>query len=385
MHVAYFEARAFARQAARSKRRNAPLVRDFGERVVLVHELRQLARAEKFLDRRGHGLRVDHVLRHQAFAFRERQPLFHRAFDADQTDPELVLRHFADRTHPTVAEVVDVVDGALAVADLDQRTQYVDDVLRVEHARAENFFAAEATVELHATNGRQVVAFRREEQVVEQVLRRFLRRRLAGAHHSVDFDQRFQAVARRVDTQRVGDVRTAVEFVRVDRFDRRYAGFEQFVQHFVGDDRVAGNQDFAGVLIDDVARDHAVEQVFTRHVEAAQTGFLQQPHVSRRNPAADFDDRFAFFVFDFERRNVAAHPLGNQVDRKTVFFDVELVRLEEHLEHLLGREIERAQQDRRRQLAATVDTHEHAVFRIEFEIEPRTAVGNHAAVVQQLS
>ncbi len=239
MHVAHFETGALARQATRSKRRNATLVRHFRQRVVLVHELRQLTRAEEFLDRGGHGLRVDHVLRHQAFAFCERQPFLHRTFDADQTDAELVLGHFADRTHAAVAEVVDVVDGAFAVADLDQRAQHVDDVLRVQHARADDLFATETTVELHATDCRQVVALRREEQVVEQILRRFLRRRLSRTHHPIDFDQRFQTVARRVDAQRVGDVRTAVEFVRVDRLDRRHAGFEQLVQHFVGDDRVA--------------------------------------------------------------------------------------------------------------------------------------------------
>ena len=157
------------------------------------------------------------------------------------------------------------------------------------------------------------------------------------------------------------------------------------LQHFLGDDRVTRNQDLAGVLIDDVARDDAIEQVFTRHVEATQTRLLEQAHVARRDTTTDFDDGVAFLVLDLERRNVAAHTLGNQVDREAVFLHMELVRLEEHLEHLLGREIERAQQNRRRQFAAAVDAHEHAVLRIEFEIEPGTAVGNHAAVVQQLA
>src|SRR6202043_2306727 len=38
MHVANFESRTFARQTARPKRRETPLVRDLGERVGLVHE-----------------------------------------------------------------------------------------------------------------------------------------------------------------------------------------------------------------------------------------------------------------------------------------------------------------------------------------------------------
>ena len=52
----------------------------------------------------------------------------HRALDAHQADAEHVLGHFADRTHATVAEVVDVVDRAAAVADLDQHLHHVEDV-----------------------------------------------------------------------------------------------------------------------------------------------------------------------------------------------------------------------------------------------------------------
>src|SRR5207249_641338 len=43
MHVADFESRALARQAPRSKRGEPPFVRDFRERIGLIHELRKLA------------------------------------------------------------------------------------------------------------------------------------------------------------------------------------------------------------------------------------------------------------------------------------------------------------------------------------------------------
>ncbi len=42
MHVAHFKAGALARQAARAQRGDTALVRHFGQRVGLVHELRQL-------------------------------------------------------------------------------------------------------------------------------------------------------------------------------------------------------------------------------------------------------------------------------------------------------------------------------------------------------
>ena len=120
VHVAHLEAGALARQAARPQRRDAPLVRDLGQRVVLVHELRQLRGAEELLDRGGHRLGVDHLLRHQRLGLGDREPLLDRALDAHQADAEGVLRHLADAAHAPIAEVIDVIDGAVAVADVDQ-------------------------------------------------------------------------------------------------------------------------------------------------------------------------------------------------------------------------------------------------------------------------
>ena len=97
VHVAHLESRALARQAARAQRRDAPLVRDLGERVVLVHELRELRGAEELLDRGRHRLGVDHLLRHQRLGLGDRQALLDGALDAHQTDAEGVLRHLADQ------------------------------------------------------------------------------------------------------------------------------------------------------------------------------------------------------------------------------------------------------------------------------------------------
>ncbi len=129
MHVAHFEARALARQATRTERRDAALVGDFGQRIVLVHELRLSCDEPKnSLIAARDRLRVDEVLRRQAFGLGERQALAHRALDAHEADAEDVLGHFADRTHATVAEMIDVIDRAATVADLDQHLEHVEDV-----------------------------------------------------------------------------------------------------------------------------------------------------------------------------------------------------------------------------------------------------------------
>jgi len=62
VHVANFESRPLARQAAGSQRRQTALVGDFRQRIGLVHELRKLARAEE-IGTPHHRLGVHQVVR----------------------------------------------------------------------------------------------------------------------------------------------------------------------------------------------------------------------------------------------------------------------------------------------------------------------------------
>ena len=172
MHVAHLEAGALAGQAARAERRDAPLVGDLRQRVGLVHELRQLAGTEELLDRGTDRLGVDQVVRHQVVGLGLGQALLDGTLDAHQAGTELVLGQFADRTDATVAQVIDVVDFATTVAQFDQDADDVDDVVVGQGCRADQLLAADAAVELHAADGRQVVALFGVEQAVEQRLRR---------------------------------------------------------------------------------------------------------------------------------------------------------------------------------------------------------------------
>ena len=61
--VAHLDGRALAGEAAGAERRQAAPVREAGQRVGLVHELRQLGGAEELLQRRDHRADVDDRLR----------------------------------------------------------------------------------------------------------------------------------------------------------------------------------------------------------------------------------------------------------------------------------------------------------------------------------
>ncbi len=80
-----------------------------------------------------------------------------------------------------------------------------------------------------------------------------------------------------------------------------------------------------------------------------------------------------------EAQRLATQTLGNELQcGATLLAEMEHVVLEEDAQHLLVVVTERAQQHRHRQFAATVDTGEQRVLRVELEVQPGTAIRNHA-------
>ncbi len=118
MHVADFEAGAVAGETAWPKGRKTALVGELGQRVGLIHELRELAAAEEVADDRGQRLRVDQLLRRHAFDVHVEQghALLDEALGAGEADAALVGEQFADGADAAAAEVIDVVEHAFAAA-----------------------------------------------------------------------------------------------------------------------------------------------------------------------------------------------------------------------------------------------------------------------------
>ena len=129
VNVADFEGRAVAVEAARTERGELALVRELRDGVGLIHELRELGRPEELADDRRNGTDVDERGRRDLHGIRRRHALLDEALEAGHTDAELVLEQLADRTHAAVAEVVDLVDGADAVLQIEVGRDGGDDVV----------------------------------------------------------------------------------------------------------------------------------------------------------------------------------------------------------------------------------------------------------------
>ena len=186
--VAHLKARALTRKTAGAERRETALMRKLGQRIVLIHELRELRRTEEFLDCGDDGTDVDERLRRDDIDVLNRHAFLDDALHTRKSNAELVLQKFADRAHAPIAKMVDVVRRAETVHEIQQiidgrhdivagnRTMIVRQRARAEHLHA----LAVAVLRAHEENGRLI---RTEKRI-------FLLRRDLIEHRLIDDDIR---------------------------------------------------------------------------------------------------------------------------------------------------------------------------------------------------
>ena len=239
VHVAHLDRRALAGQAAGAEGGQPPAVGQAGQRVRLVHELRELRGPEELLQRRHDRADVDDRLRRDRVGVLGGEALAHDALHPVEADAEGLLDELADGPQAAVAEVLVLVEevghgltraaqrlrgvvldllGAVlgdaeALGLLHELADEGDDVLVREHARVEVDVEVQARVELVAPDAREVVALGVEEELVEQRLRVVHRRRLTRALLLEQLDQRALLGPRDlgVGVDRVADVERVVE------------------------------------------------------------------------------------------------------------------------------------------------------------------------------
>ncbi len=379
VHVTHLEAGALTRKTARPERREAPLMRDLGQRVGLIHELRELRGAEELAHRGGRRLGVDQVLRHDGVDIDRRHALLDRALHAQQADAVLVFHELADRTHPAVAEVVDVVDLALAVAQVDQRADHRDDVFLAQHAHGVGRVELQPHIHLDAANRGQIVALAVEEQRTEHRLGGVDGRRLTRAHDPVDVEQRILARHVLVDGERVADIGTDIDVIDVEQRQFLVAGLDQTFQILLGDLLAGLHVDFAGLGVHQVLGDVVADQFLVGHAQGLEALLGELARLAHGELMARFNHGTAGVGIDqVVDRLVAFQPIGIERHAPALFLTLVGDVLVEGAQDFLAVEPQRIQKRRHRNLAAAVDAREHDVLGVELDVEPGAAIGNNA-------
>jgi len=378
VHVTHFKACTFPSQTTWAQGRHAALVRDFSQRVGLVHELRQLRGTEELLQCGRDGLAVDQIVGHERLLLCLAQTFFHSLFNTSQTGAVLIFGQFTHATHAAVAQVINVIDFAIAIAQIHQDLDHSQDVLVGQHHGASGLTATDLGVELHAAHARQVVRVGVVEQALEQGLHSVFRWRLAGTHHAVDGHAGGKLVHRFVDAQGVRHVRALIEFIGVDALHVLHAGAAQLLEQRFGQFVIRLGDDFAGVRIHDVAGHDATNQEVFWHADVRGAGLLQFTGVACGDALVLGHDDLAGLVGDVKTGHFTAQTLRHKFHLCATVHQAEVVIDEEVRQDRFRVQTDSLEQDRDRHLATTVNAEIQDVLGVELEVEPRAAVRNDA-------
>ena len=139
MYVTNFKSCTISGQTARTQCRQTTLMGQFCQRVVLIHELRQRRRTKEFFNCSRNWTDIDQTLRcdHVHILCLNVHPFPNDPFHSGETNPELVLQQFANRTDSTVAQVVDVVHSTNAFAEVQEIADGCIDIIQNNMLRNE--------------------------------------------------------------------------------------------------------------------------------------------------------------------------------------------------------------------------------------------------------
>ncbi len=166
VYVTHLEAGTLTRQTARTQGRQTTLVRHLGQRVGLVHELRERVRTEERVDNARDSLGVDQIGRSEHLIVAHVHALTDGTAHTVQTDRELVGQLLAHRAYTTVRQVVDIIHSEVAADEGNQILDDGDDVILRQHVDVGVDILTQLLVDTVTTYLAQVVTLVREEQVL---------------------------------------------------------------------------------------------------------------------------------------------------------------------------------------------------------------------------
>ena len=268
---------------------------------------------------------------------------------------------------------------------------------------------AEPHVHLHPADRRQVIAVGVEEQAAEQPFRRLRRRRLTGAHHAIDVDQRVIAAGVLIDRQRVANPRT-IRLVHGQGRQLGDTGLFQRGELRLGEFLASLCIDLAGLGVDQVLSHKAAEQVgapdeyllgllgYAPRLTLRELGLGVRHHLAGLGVHDRFQQLHATERIGIERprpalRRVIEHHLGIEVGEDLLlihaahFTGLELLalRLAFGAQPLSRSTLQRVEQRGDGKLPLPVDAHVDQVLAVEFEVEPGAAIRDHPCREQVLA
>ena len=215
VHISHLEACTVATQTTGTESGHTTLVGNLSKGVLLVHKLRQRIRTEVGIDNRRDGLRVNKVGRRKHLVVAHIHTLTHGASHTSQTYTKLVVELLTYGAHTAVRQVVNIIHLSVAVNQLHQVLDNLNDILFGQHTHIVGNGHIQLAVDTIASHIAQVVAFLREEEVLNHLSRRSVVGRLCVAQLAIDIEHCLFLGLGRVFLQGVEDNRVVALAVLV--------------------------------------------------------------------------------------------------------------------------------------------------------------------------
>ena len=207
-----------------------------------------------------------------------------------------------------------------------------------------------------------------------------------GTHHAIDVEQRVFTRHVLVGMQRVADVGADIDVVDVEQRQFLVALLVERLQRLLGEFLAGFGVDFTGLRIDEVLGEIVADQLFVRQTQRLEALFLQLARGAHGQLLAGLEHDLAGVGVDqVVDGRVAAETGGVERHAPAFLGALEIDLLVEGGQDRLAVETERVHQRGHGNLAAAVDAREHDVLGVELDVEPGTAIRNHARGKQQLA
>ena len=154
--------------------------------VRLVHELAQCVGAEEAVHHAADGLGIDEFRRREDLVVTHVHALADGTGHTSQTDGKLVAQLLTYGTHAAVGHVVDVIHIGLAVHQLDEILDNLDDILLRQDTYGGVRVEVQLAVQAVTTHIAQVITLLAEEEVQDDLTCTCLISRLSVAQQTVD-------------------------------------------------------------------------------------------------------------------------------------------------------------------------------------------------------
>ncbi len=295
----------------------------------------------------------------------------------------MIFHQLTNRAHTTVTKVVNVVNAAFAVTQINQRLDTGNDIFTTQRALSVFGIQCQTHVHFHTANRGKVITLAIKEQRVKQRRSGFNGGRLARTHNAVDVHQRGVTAHVFINRQRVAHVRANIGVVdiqnrnvgdaRVQQLFQCAADHFAFFVQFMSQLITSFDINRTGFFVDDVLGDIFPKDLINWQQQVLDLALVDQfLHGPWRDFLASFSNHFASLrIHQIENRTCAANTVREKFgDPAFVLFQFEIDGVVIGIHDLFLVQTQRIQQRCHRQLTATVNPREHDVFGVEFEIQP---------------